>query len=311
MSELTSMQRIFGEHLEKLGNRHKNLVVLDSDLNNSLQTLKFARAFPERHFSTPMTQSTMLNMTTGMLVRGKLPVCCAKSLCLWGKGYETIRNSLSYNNLNLKLIGSNSGLCNNANSAHEHSIEDIALARLIPELKILSPADHNELRSMMDLCAEEFGLFYLRLTAAPQQQIYDQNYKFELGKANIVKSGEQICIFSTGTGVNLSLQAASELEKRGATVQVVNMSSIEPLDTAIIEKCAANFNLIVSVEEHHLSGGLGDAILNHLNKTNPKKLLKIGIEGTPQAGSYQIALEKNRLNPKGIYEQIKEVWLNL
>ncbi|MBD3270109.1 hypothetical protein GF376_01130 [Candidatus Peregrinibacteria bacterium] len=309
MDEKVNLQKTFGEYLEKLGHRVKNLVVLDNDLSNHLNTLKFAKSFPEKLIHSPLSSTNMLNQAAGITSRGKIAICCGNASSIIGKGWHTIKSNLCHNNLNIKLIGSNSGLSNSQNGVHNEMTEDIALLTSLPEITVYSPADAIEMKAMMDKMINEFGVFYLRLAKNTVTNIYEYNHQFDFTKPDIIKSGEEICFLTYGSALHNAMEAASELEKRGTSVQIINVSSIKPLNKTKILEMTADFPLIVTIEEHTIMGGLGDQIINIYNQNKPRKILKIGTTETLVSGKYQEVLEKHQLTPKGIYEQVKNAWL--
>jgi transketolase len=310
MSETNILRKQFGEHLEKLGGKIKNLVVLDSDLSNGLYTLFFAKAFPDQHFSLPQSESSMLGMAAGMVVRKKVPWVCAESPALLGKALDIVRNGVALPNLNIKIVLSNVGLGNIKEGAAHTCTEDLAILKSIPNLKIFTPADQHELRAMMDFMSTDYGPTILRISHQCHTDLYDENYQFMEGEISIAKRGEQACLFTYGNMLHESLQAASKLQKRGLSVQVINLSSLAPLNEEHIADMCKNFDLIATVEDHNIHGGIGSTIAEILFHNNIKaKLIKMGLDTLPESGTYSEILQKNGLNSKKIYETFRENWL--
>jgi transketolase len=310
MTENIILRKTFGEYLEKLGAKAKNLVVLDSDLGNGLYTLYFAKSFPDRHFSVQMGEASALGMATGMTVRKKIPFVCAEAASLLGKGLDILRNGIAAPNLNIKIILSNIGLGNIEEGLVKTSTEDLALLQAIPNLKIFTPADQYELRAMMDFMINDYGPTVLRLCRHCTDNIFDQNYQFSPGQPVIANTGDQVCLISSGAMLHECLKAAAELEQKGLTTQVVNLSSIVPLDREKLADICRNYEIIVTAEDHNLHGGIGTLTAEILNQYGiPKKLIKIGLDNLPDSGKYQEILARNKLSGKTIYETVRENWL--
>jgi transketolase len=311
MSDHTSLRKTFGEHLEKLGAKAKNLLVLDSDLSNNLYTLHFAKSFPERHFSLAIQESSMLAMAAGMAIRKKIPLVCAEAAPLLGKGFDMLRNAVAAPNLNIKIILSNVGLGNLEEGLPKTCTEDLAMLRTLPNLKIFTPADQFELRSMLDWLINDYGPAVIRLGKPCSENYFDSNYNFQAGEPVTVLNGEQICLFSYGCMLSESVKAANELAHRGVSTQVVNLSSLQPLNENKIVELIRNFETLVTVEDHSLNGGIGSLISDLMVKHGlGKKLIKIGLETIPDSGKYEDALSKYGLASKNIYENIRENWIN-
>jgi len=312
MIEQISLRKTFGECLEKLGGKNKNLVVLDSDLSNSLYSLNFAKSFPDRHFTVGMGENAMLSMAAGMTARGKLPFVCGETSQLLFKGLDSIKNSIAYPNLNIKIIGSNSGLTNAEEGTPRMCTNDLAILNSLPNLKILAPVDSIELKSMMEFMISDFGPTFLRLPKISLPNIYDANYQFKLGEPDLIQKGDKITIFSYGHMIHECLKTCSELANRGIASQVINVSTLNPLNTQKILDIIQLSELIFTVEDHQIPGGLGSLIIEllHKNELNSSKVISMGITGYPETAShYQDMLQRTGLNAKAIYEKIRESWL--
>lgn len=310
MSEAGTLRKHFGEYLEKLGGKHKNLVVLDSDLSNNLNTLLFAKSFPERHFSSPQTERAMLGIATGMCVRKKSPWVCASGGALLGQALDILRNGITTPNLNIKIVLSEVGLSNIEQGIVKTTTEDLALLQSLPNLKIFTPADQHELRAMMDFMAKDYGPTVLRLCQQCPDDLYDNNYNFQEGKAIVTKHGDQVCLFAAGNMLRQALRASTKLLSKGLATQVVNVSCLNPLDEVPIAELCRNYELLVSIEDHNLHGGLGARIAEIMQKNNIcTKLIKLGLTSSVESGKYQETLEKYTIGEKSIYETVRENWL--
>jgi transketolase len=310
MNENTSLRKLFGEQLEKQGAKAKNILVLDSNLSNNLYTLHFAKSFPERHFTIGQGESSMLAMAAGMAVRKKIPIVCAEAAPLLGKAFDMLRNGIASPNLNIKIILSGTGLSNIEESTPRTCTEDLAILQTLPNLKIFTPADQFELKTIFEWMINDYGPAVLRLGKHSGENYLDNNYQFIPGQPVSLRRGEQICLFSYGAMLNEALKAAVELEKRGLSTQVINLSSLHPLNESKLLELAQNFEMLVTVEDHSRHGGIGSKIGDILLKNNlSKKLIKIGLESTPESGKYEDILTKHGLSAKAIYENIRENWI--
>ncbi len=311
MTETSSLRKIFGEQLEKLGHKTKNLFVLDSDLSNNLYTLHFAKSFPDRHFTVELGESSMLAMAAGMAIRKKIVTVCAEASPLLGKGFDMLRNAIAVPNLNIKIILSNIGLGNLEEGVARTCTEDLAMLQTLPNLKIFTPTDQFELRSMLEWTINDYGPTVIRLGKHCLEDYLDSNYNFSPGRPIIIRRGEQICFFSYGCMLGEAYRAASELEHRGVSVQVISLSSIVPLNEEKIIELIQNYELLVTIEDHHLHGGIGSLISDLLVKHQlPKKLIKLGLNSPLEPGKYEDTLNKYNLSSKGIYASVKENWIN-
>lgn len=311
MNETTSLRKIFGEQLEKLGSKAKNLLVLDSDLSNNLYTLHFAKSFPDRHFSVEMGESSMLAMAAGMAVRKKIPIVCAEAAPLLGKGFDMLKNAIAIPNLNIKIILSNIGLGNIEDGTARTSTEDLAMLQTLPNLKIFTPTDPFELRSLLEWTINDYGPTVIRLGKHCSENYLDNNFHFQAGRPIIVRRGEQICLFTYGCLLNEACKAASELEHRGLSAQVVSLSSISPLNEEKMVELIQNFEMLVTIEDHSIHGGIGSLIGDLMLKHNLyKKLIKLGLQTLPEPGKYEDSLNKYGLSAKSIYESVRENWIN-
>jgi transketolase len=312
MNEKISLRKTFGETIQKLGLKYKNFVVLDADISNSLHTLLFAKSFPDRHYSFNGQEPTMVNTATGMTARGKTVFVCGKSATLIGRAWEQIRNSVAYPNLNIKIIGSNAGLSAAEEGNSEQILEDIALMRLIPNLKIIVPADAIQTRLAVETMLLDYGPTYLRLPREASAPIYDPlSATFEFGQMDKIKTGEDICIFSTGIILTEVLKAASELDRKGTSTKVINISSLHDLSPEKLKEHISHAKLVVTVEDHSIQGGLGSAIIEALHLSNTPKIQRIGTKTFGESGKYLDLLRKHQMDSKGIYEQIKNWWFEV
>jgi transketolase len=305
--EDTSTAKAFGEVLTRSGSRFKNMVVLGANQDKFLYTQAFAKIFPDRYFQFGNGEHTMFAAASGFTVRGKIPVLCGFSM-LSMAAWEQIRNSVCFPYLNVKIVASHSGIVNGESGAAYQALEDLALMRTMPNMKVLCPADFVEAKKMFEAMMNDYGPTYLRLNTHSLPQLYDENYDFQIGKASIYKPGTDICIFAMGTTMHTSLEAAALLEREGLSTMVVNVSSLEPIDKNLLVECVKQARYIVTVEDHQIKGGLFSAIAEVLAMKYPCQILPIGMNGFGESGKTYDLYRKYGLDGQGIYDQINE-WM--
>lgn len=275
--ENKSLRKEYGKTLVSLGNKDENIVVLDADLAKSTKTNEFAKVFPERFFDFGLSEQDMIGSASGLALTGKTAFASSFAVFLTGRVYDQIRQSVCYNNVNVKLVSTHSGLDVGEDGATHQMLEDIALMRALPNMRVVVPADSIETREVIKFVAKEYGPFYVRLIRNELPIVHADDYEFELGKASVLKEGKDICIIAIGTMVSRALEAASELEKKGISSSVINSSSIKPLDEETILKYAKGSKAVITVEDHSVFGGLGGTIAEFLSKNHPVKMRILGV----------------------------------
>lgn len=303
-----STQKAFTETLMKLGGKYKNFVVLNANVGAPLGIQSFEKAFPERYFSFGNANRAMVAASAGFVVRGKIPFLCSYALPATGRSWEEIRNYLSNTPLNVKIVGLSAGLLNGPEGATNQALEDVALMRAIPGMKVVCPADGEEARKAIEVMMLDYGPTYLRLVHLPLPNLYDDQHKFVFGKAKIYKSGTDVCIFAYGTTMHTALDAAESLERQGVSAMVVNVASLAPIDEDLIIECAKAVNHVVTVEDHQITGGLGSAVCEVLSTHYPMKVLRLGMRGFGEAGNVDDLFRKYKLDGVGIAESIQS-WM--
>ncbi|MGB9813413.1 MAG: transketolase family protein [Thermovenabulum sp.] len=269
----------YGEALAELGEKIKDLVVLDADLSKSTKTSVFAKKFPERFFNMGIAEQNLMGVAAGLATCGKIPFASTFAVFATGRAFEQIRNSICYPNLNVKIAASHAGITVGEDGATHQSIEDIALMRALPNMVVINPADAVETKKAVFAAAMHKGPVYIRLGRHPVDVIFDESYEFQLGKGVILKEGEDVAIIATGIMVGEALKAYEELKKENINAMVVNIHTIKPIDRDVILK-AANCKAVITVEEHTIYGGLGSAVAEVLSEEKPVLLKRIGIEDT-------------------------------
>jgi transketolase len=301
-----SVQRVFTETLVKLGDKYKNFVVLNANVGTPLNIQKFTKVFPERHFNFGNAGRAMVGAAAGFVARRKTPFLCSYAVAATGRGFDSIRSFLCKEQLNLKIVGINSGIFNAREGSVNQALEDMAIMRTIPNMKVVCPADSVETASAVEAMMLDYGPTYLRLMHNPLPNLYDENYNFEFGQGNIYKQGEDVCIFAIGTCVHTALDAASILERKGLSTMVVNMSSLSPFDEDLVVECARAVQYVVTVEDHNVVGGLGSAVCEVLCDKYPIKVLRLGMDGFGESGKVDDLFRKYGLDGEGIAERVLE-----
>jgi len=306
MNGLTETRFAYGEALVELGKQKSEVVVLDADLYKSTRTVLFRDAFPHRFFDLGISEADMVSTAAGMAAGGLIPYCNTFAMFITGVCYMPIRTQIAYPSLPVKLIGSSCGLTQGPDGASHQSLEDVALMRALPNMIIVSPADDIETRQATFALANWPGPGYMRLGRYATPRLLGADYHFEVGKAKRLREGNEVVLFATGHTVAKALAAAEDLARDGVEVGVVNVSTIKPLDEALVKDAAAQAVLVVTVEEHGIIGGLGSAVAECLAETRPAApLLRLGVRDCfGESGLADELLEKHGLQPKGIRASI-------
>nr|WP_320027191.1 transketolase family protein [uncultured Acetobacterium sp.] len=307
MAEKKSTRQAYGEYLVKLGETNENLVVLDADLSGATKTNIFKKAYPDRHFNVGIAEANLMGMSAGLATAGKVPFASTFAIFGAGRAYEIIRNSICYPKLNVKIALTHSGISVGEDGGSHQSIEDIALMRVIPNMTVLSPADAVETEKMMDAALAINGPVYIRLGRSDVPVLFDEDYVFEVGKAGLLKSGEDVTIIATGLMVGPAMEAAELLKESGISARVLNMGSIKPIDVNAIFDAAIQTGAIVTAEEHSIMGGLGGAVAEVLGDVAPVPLERVGVKDLfGQSGKVAPLMEKYGLTANDIVEAAKK-----
>lgn len=268
----------YGEALLILGEKSPQVVVLDADTASSTRTNVFAKKFPDRFFNVGVSEPDLIGVAAGLAVSGKIPFATAYSIFITGKGWDQIRHSVCYSNLNVKIVGSHAGLITGPDGATHQALEDIAILRCLPRIKILVPCDLIEARKATLAAAEIYGPVYLRLGREPLPIVTEESTPFVIGKANILRQGDDLAIITCGSMVGESLQAAEILAGKNIRVRVINLHTVKPIDEETIITAAKECGAIVTVEEHQIYGGMGSAVAEVVVKNFPVPMEIIGVK---------------------------------
>ena len=303
--EKKSTRVAYGEALVKLGKVNKDVVVLEADLSKSTMTAYFKKEFPERHINVGIAEADMIGTAAGIATTGKIPFASTFAHFAAGRAFDQIRNSVAYPQLNVKICPTHAGVSLGEDGGSHQSVEDVALMRAIPGMVVLSPADAVETEKMVFAAAEYEGPVYVRLGRLNIPVLFDENYKFEIGKAATLREGNDVAILATGLMVSEALEAAKLLEEKEIKARVVNVSTIKPLDTETVLKAAKECKFIVTSEEHSVIGGLGSAVSEYLSEVHPAKVVKHGIQDVfGQSADGETMLTNYGLRAKDIAETV-------
>ena len=270
----------YGEALLELGKENEKVVVFDADLSAATKTSLFAKEFPNRFFDMGIAEQNMISTAAGMATCGKIPYASTFAVFAAGRAYDQIRNSVCYPNLNVKICATHAGVTVGEDGATHQMIEDISLMRTLPNMTVISTSDDIETKWAVKEISKIEGPVYLRLSRLATPVIYDENQKFEIGKAIQIGDGTDGTIFATGVTVSEALKAQESLKEKGVNVRVIDIHTIKPIDKEMIIKCAKETKKLVSIEDHNIIGGLGSAISEVLTEEYPAKLVCLGIHDT-------------------------------
>ncbi len=307
MSKIATREA-YGKALSQLTKENKNIIVLDADLSKSTKTCDVKASSPESFYNMGIAEANMVGVAAGLASTGKIVFASSFAMFLAGRAFEQIRNSVAYTNLNVKLCATHSGISVGEDGASHQAIEDLALMRSIPNMKVFSPCDAKETEEIIKYVANCDGPCYVRLGRLAVDSVNSSNYKFEFGKGVTLKEGNDCTIITTGSMVQVSLEAQQKLKAEGINVRVINLHTIKPIDTEIILKAAKETGKIVTVEEHNVVGGLGSAVSEVICENHPSLVKKIGINDIfGQSGKPEELFKEYGLTSDKIVKTIKSI----
>lgn len=272
------IREVYGKTLVELGKSHKDIVVLDADLTVSTKTNMFGKEYPDRFFTMGVSEQDMMATAAGFALTGKTAFASTFAVFATGRAWEHVRQSIAFPKLNVKIVATHAGVTVGEDGATHQALEDICLMRVLPNMRVIVPADAVETEQVIKTITDNEGPVYVRLARAKFPTIYNSKYKFELGKASILKDGSDVGIFAVGIMVNEALQAAKLLQDQGISACVVNLSTIKPIDIDTVVSVAKKTKAVITAEEHNIIGGLGGAIAEVLSEHCPTPLKRIGMK---------------------------------
>jgi transketolase len=273
-----SLRGAYGQTLLKLGRENPDLVVLDADLAKSTQTQVFAKEFAGRFIDMGLAEQDMVSTAAGIALTGKTVFASSFCAFLVGRVFDQIRQSVCYNQANVKLVGTHAGLGVGEDGATHQALEDVALARALPEIRVIVPADAVETAQAVETAAATPGPFFIRLTRNNLSTLFGPEHRFVLGKAPLLRDGHDITLVAMGAMVEKALQAAEILAGEKISAAVIDFSSIQPLDGDILLRYAEKTGAIVTIEDHSVHGGLGGACAEFLAQHHPVPMKIMGME---------------------------------
>ncbi|MBR4163125.1 MAG: transketolase family protein [Solobacterium sp.] len=295
----------YGEELAKLVAENPKIVILDADLAGSTKSAVGGKVAPERFFDMGIAEANMIGVSAGLAASGFIPFASSFAMFCTGRVWEQVRNSVAYPGLNVKIVGSHSGISVGEDGVTHQAIEDISIMRSITGLQVYVPCDQYETKAVIDYVAEHDGPCYVRLGRAAVDDVYDADKVFDVTKINVIRKGTKAAVFACGLMVQKTLEAAELLAKEGIDITVIDVCAIKPSDEEGIAEVLAEYDQIFTVEEHSVMGGLGTMICEVAAERCPKKIHRIGMYGFGESGSWQDLLKEYNLDGEGIYNQIK------
>lgn len=303
---MKSMRDAFGEALVELGQERDDFVVLDADVAGGTGTHIFREAFPDRFIQCGIAEQNMMSVAAGLSTTGIIPIVTCYAVFASMRAIEQARNSIAYPDFNVKIVASHLGVDVGPDGATHQAIEDIAIYRAIPNFRVISPADPVELKKALTVMLDDGGPAYFRTGRSPIPTIFDQDVDFKIGEGKVLEEGNDITIVAVGVMVHRALAAAEELKKKNVSCRVVNMSTIKPLDEALIIDSAKRTGAVVSAEDHNVIGGLGGAVSECLAEHCPVPLERVGIRDTfAESGDPRDLAIKYGLMPEDIVAACK------
>ena len=267
----------YGAALCELGATCKDLVVLDADLAGATKTGVFKKAFPDRHYDFGIAEANMMCAAAGMSTAGLVPFASSFAMFASGRAFEQVRNSIGYPHLNVKIGATHGGISVGEDGASHQCCEDFALMRSIPGMTIICPADDVEARAAVKAAYEMQGPVYLRFGRLAIPVFHDEDFKFEIGKGEILKDGTDVAIIANGLMTYEAIKAGEELAEAGINAMIINMATIKPLDEELVLAAAKKCGKVITCEEHSVIGGLGEAVCSLLSEKLPTPVKRIGV----------------------------------
>ena len=275
---LKATRQSYGEKLAELGEKNKDIIVLDADLSAATKTSIFAKRFPERFFDMGIAEQDMISTAAGLATFGKTVFASSFAMFACGRSYDQIRNSVAHPKLNVKICASHAGITVGEDGATHQMLEDLGMMRGLPNMTVMCTSDDRETKWAVEEISKMDGPVYLRLCRLNTPQIYGEEQYFKIGKGVQIGNGTDATVFATGVVVPEAIKAKEELEKQGINIRVVDIHTIKPIDKELIIKCAKETKKLVSIEDHNIIGGLGSAISEVLTEEYPAKLIRMGMK---------------------------------
>ena len=303
-----SIREGYGDALVQLGHEHADVVVLDADLAHATASLAFSQEFPDRFYNAGIAEQNMLCMAAGMAHTGLVPFANSFAIFAAGRGYEQIRNGICYSNANVKISGGHAGITAFGDGGTHQCIEDLALMRVLPNMIVLSPGDYNETIQAVKAAYAHYGPVYIRICRQPFMPFMPADEIFEIGKAKVLREGKDLALLATGFTTHLCLSVGTMLSQEGIDVSVVHLPTVKPLDEQTVLETASRCRRVITVEEHSVIGGLGEAVASCLlGRVALNYFGKVGVQDRfGQTGSLEGLLNEYGLSEEQIAQACRE-----
>lgn len=275
MSKAT--REALGETLAELAAEGVDVVAVEADLSKSTTTAKLGDAYPDRLFNVGIAEANMIDVAAGLSIAGKIAFTGSFAVFAAGRAYDQVRNTVCYSNLNVKLTPTHAGISVGPDGGSHQMVEDLTLMRVLPGMTVLVPADYNSAKAAIRTAAATPGPFYIRLGRTGSDEVYPDGYEFTVGKANVLREGTDVTIVACGLMVDAALKASDSLADDDISAEVIDASTIKPLDAETILASARKTGAVVTAEEHSIIGGLGSAVAEVLGEGAPTKMTRIGV----------------------------------
>lgn len=311
------MRTEYGKALIELGNQDPHVVVLGADTTDSLKTASFGKEFPERFFNVGIAEANLVSVSAGLAISGKTAFASTYAIFVPGRAVDQIRNAIAYpsrddkRGLNVKLVVSHGGLSVGADGGSHQQIEDIAIMRAIPNMRIMIPADSIAVSKLTHRIAENYGPFYMRMARSKTPIVHSESQEFEIGKGITLRDGSDCTIAACGITVKMALDAAEKLYQEGISCRVLDIFSVKPIDSGILEKAARDTGSFVTCEEHNVLGGMGSAIAEVISEHYPVPIHRIGVQDmfgeSARDSEISLLLERHGITSINIADHVKQV----
>ncbi|KAA0003111.1 MAG: transketolase family protein [Thermoplasmata archaeon] len=303
---MRNLRDAYSSALIELGYKNENIVVLDADLALSTKTKRFGTVFPDRFFDMGISEANMMGVAAGLATCNKIVFASTFAVFATGRCYDQIRQSIAYPCLNVKIVATHAGISVGGDGASHQMLEDIALMRVLPNMRVLAPADATEMEDVIPVIASMQGPFYVRIGRADAPIIFERHRKFRIGKAYVLRKGSDVTIIATGTMTAEALKAYDLLKKNGIEARIIHMPTIKPIDKNAVRKAAKETGAIITAEEHTIIGGLGDAVSMAMDE--PVPMIRIGVSDVfGESGGARELMEKYGLTAENIAKQAKKL----
>ena len=318
--QMTDMRTEYGKTIIEIGKTNPNVVVLGADTTDSLKTADFGKEFPNRFFNVGIAEANLVSIAAGLAISGKISFASTYAIFVPGRAVDQIRNAIAYpsrgdkKGLNVKLVVSHGGLSVGADGGSHQQIEDIAIMRVIPNMRVFIPADTIAVSNLTRIMSQQYGPFYMRLARSKTPVVHSESQEFQIGKGITLRDGSDCTIAACGITVKMALEAAEKLQQDGISCRVLDLFSIKPIDADLLEKAARETGSIVTCEEHNIFGGLGSAVSEVVSERYPVKIKRIGAQDkfgeSCRDEEIPLLLEKHGITSFNIANTVKEIRRN-